>query len=245
MDVTLSSDKKVSRGEKIFLGILHIAVLAGATIMTVWITRLTLTNMSFLVDSRYLKFQFWMCLLFLTDIIAEWILSAHKFKYICTHVLFLLISIPYLNIINHFGLKLPGEVIYLLHFMPLLRGCYVFALVSGALTSSHVLSMFWVYFVWISASLLVASLMFYVVEHNVNPAVDSFWTSVWWSALNMTTTGTNINAVTATGKVIAVTLSAEGMTLFPVFTVYITSAVIKRNKKAGSNRNNATPADSK
>lgn len=230
MNTTLApSTHPRHRGEKIFLGILHILVLAASTIMVIWISRQTLRNLSFLVDSAYLEFQFWVCMLFIFDIVVEWIYSPKKWKYICGHILFILISIPYLNIINHFQINLSGEALYLLRFVPMIRAGYVLAMVTGAISSNRALSMFWVYFIWVVCSIYIAGLMFFVEEHFINPQVDTFWTALWWAALDMTTVGSNINAMTTTGKTLAVILSGEGLILFPVFTVYITNAVLRKD----------------
>ncbi len=71
--------------------------------------------------------------------------------------------------------------------------------------------------------------MFFEGEHYINPQVDTFWTALWWACMSMTTTGCNIEPVTTTGYVIQVFLSAEGMMLIPVFTVYFTRAVLSRS----------------
>ncbi|MDE6073563.1 MAG: two pore domain potassium channel family protein [Muribaculaceae bacterium] len=229
MTTILNKNTAISKSERYILGFLHILVLAASCIMIVWITRSTLRSMSFLVDSAYLKFQFWVCVLFMIDIAVEWYYSPKKLKYLIGHSLFILISIPYLNIIDYFGIHLPGEVMYLLRFVPMIRAGYVLALVSGALTENRSLSIFWVYMIWVIASIYIGALLFFVEEHFINPQVDTIWTSLWWAALDMTTVGSNINAMTATGKTIAVILSAEGLMLFPVFTVYVTNAVIKKD----------------
>lgn len=229
MATLLSKTTAVSKSERFLLGFLHILVLAASCIMIVWITRSTLRSMSFLVDSAYLKFQFWVCILFMIDIAAEWYYSPKKLRYLISHSLFILISIPYLNIIDYFGLHLPGEVMYLLRFVPMIRAGYVLALVSGVLTENKSLSIFWVYMIWVVASIYIGALLFFVEEHFINSQVDTIWTSLWWAALDMTTVGSNINAMTATGKTIAVILSAEGLMLFPVFTVYVTNAVLKKD----------------
>ncbi len=231
MNATIAPGQKLTRPSKILLYTLHLLVIAASCIMIVWITRQTLRNMSFLVDSVYLKFQFWVCLLFLVDIVVEWFYAPKKWKYICTHIFFLLISIPYLNIIDYFHVELSGETLYLLRFVPMIRAGYVLAMVSGALSENAALSMFWVYLIWVTASIYIAALMFFVEEHFINPQVDTFWTALWWAALDMTTVGSNINAMTTTGKTLAVILSGEGLILFPVFTVYITNAVLKTDEE--------------
>ena len=228
MITRLDNSVAISKRGKILLDTLHFLVLVASCIMIIWITRSTLTSMSFLVDTSYLNFQFWVCILFMIDIAVEWYYSQQKLRYIITNSLFIIISIPYLNIIHHFNLQLPGEVMYLIRFIPLIRAGYVFALVSGALTSNKSLSIFWVYMIWVITSLYIGALLFFVEEHSINPQVDTIWTSLWWAALDMTTVGSNINAMTATGKTIAIILSAEGIMLFPVFTVYVTNAVLKK-----------------
>ena len=228
MITRLDNSVAISKRGKILLDTLHFLVLVASCIMIIWITRSTLTSMSFLVDTSYLNFQFWVCILFMIDIAVEWYYSQQKLRYIITNSLFIIISIPYLNIIHHFNLQRPGEVMYLIRFIPLIRAGYVFALVSGALTSNKSLSIFWVYMIWVITSLYIGALLFFVEEHSINPQVDTIWTSLWWAALDMTTVGSNINAMTATGKTIAIILSAEGLMLFPVFTVYVTNAVLKK-----------------
>lgn len=196
--------------------------------MIVWISRETLENKSFLTDSSYMHFQFWVCILFLVDILAEWSISPSKWRYICTHILFIIVSVPYLNILQWTGISLPPHIMYLVKLFPLLRAGYVLAMVSRTFTSRKSLSMLWVYITWVAVTVYFAAMMFFIEEHYINPQVDTFWTSLWWAFLEMTTCGTNINPITPTGKVLAFLLSVEGLTLFPVFTVYITNAVIKK-----------------
>lgn len=218
------------RAAKYFETVLHLMVLAAAVAMVIWVSRETLENKSFLADSNYMHFQFWVCILFLFDIIVEWIMSPRKWKYICTHLLFIIVSIPYLNILEWAHISVPPRIMYLIRLVPLFRAGYVLALVSKTFTSRQSLSMLWVYITWVGVSVYFAAMMFFVEEHYINPQVDTFWTSLWWAFLEMTTCGTNIPTLTPTGKVLGVVLSVEGLTLFPVFTVYITNAVLRINK---------------
>lgn len=54
--------------------------------------------------------------------------------------------------------------------------------------------------------------------------------------MTVTTLGSNIIPVTTAGKVITTVLAATGMTVFPIFTVYITSVIsrLSQTKKAAS-----------
>lgn len=75
------------------------------------------------------------------------------------------------------------------------------------------------------ATVYFGSLMFFLEEHYINPQVTNYWSAFYWATMDLTTCGSNIDAITPTGKVIAVLLSGEGLILFPVFTVYITNAL--------------------
>lgn len=234
-----------SRLARFILTTLHIMVLAASVAMVIWISRETLENKSFLTDRRYMHFQFWVCLLFLVDILVEWSMSRSKWRYLCTHLIFIIVSIPYLNILQWAGIDLPPRVMYLIKLVPLLRAGYVLAMVSETFTSRKSLNMLWVYITWVAVSVYFAAMMFFVEEHYINPQVDTFWTAMWWAFLEMTTCGTNIAILTPTGKVLGVVLSVEGLTLFPVFTVYITNAVLKFNKdRNGGDTGTSTPSPS-
>ena len=54
---------------------------------------------------------------------------------------------------------------------------------------------------------------------------------LWWAYMDVTTVGSNIIAVTPTGRVLSVLLAALGMMMFPIFTVYVTSLVERRYKE--------------
>lgn len=223
-----------------FLTSLHIMVLATSVAMVIWVSRETLENKSFLTDSRYMHFQFWVCILFLFDIIAEWSLTRGKWKYLATHILFIIVSIPYLNILQWAGLTVEPHIMYLIKLVPLFRAGYVLAMVCKTFTSRKSLSMLWVYITWVAVTVYFAAMMFFVEEHFINPKVDTFWTALWWAFLEMTTCGTNISIMTPTGKVLGVVLSVEGLTLFPVFTVYVTNAVLKISKSNAVQSDNGT-----
>ena len=79
------------------------------------------------------------------------------------------------------------------------------------------------------ATVYFSSLIFFVLEHKVNPLVPDYGEALWWAFMDVTTVGSNIYAVTVTGKVLSVLLAALGMMMFPIFTVYVTSLVQKAN----------------
>lgn len=203
-----------------------------AVVMIAYITYDTLRNISFIADPRYMKIQLWICIAFLVDILIETFLSPHRLRFLFRHTPFILICIPYLNIFSSCGVSIDPELYYVFRFMPMIRAAFVLAIVCGGIPGNWVQNLFSVYLILLLSTVYFCSLMFFVDEHYLNPDVRSYWDSLWWSIMAMTTTGCNINPVTPTGKVISVVLSAGGLILFPIFTVYITSRLTKDKKSA-------------
>ena len=87
------------------------------------------------------------------------------------------------------------------------------------------------YLTMLLATVYFSSLAFSVLEHKVNPLVHSYGDALWWAFMDVTTVGSNIIAVTVTGRVLSVLLAALGMMMFPIFTVYITNLIQQSNKR--------------
>lgn len=213
--------------EKRIVDILHALVISASVALIAYITYDTLQNVSFMASPTYQKVQLWICLFFLFDILIECLLSVDKLRYLKHNILFILVSIPYLPIIWHLNLPVNGEIAYLLRFVPLVRAGYVLAIATGVMSKNWISSLFGIYIIILISVLYFLSLMFFVEEHFVNPGVPTYWSSLWYSVMQMTTCGCNIMPVTPSGKIIGVVLSAVGLILFPVFTVYFTQAFSK------------------
>lgn len=181
-----------------------------------------------------MKIQLWICIWFLFDFVLEFFLAKHKWRYIRTHFIFLLVAIPYQNIIAYYGWTFSPEVTYLLRFIPLLRGGYALAIVVGWLTYNRASSLFVSYLTMLLATVYFASLAFFVLEHKVNPLVTDYGDALWWAFMDVTTVGSNIIAMTTTGRVLSVLLAALGMMMFPIFTVYITNLIQQSNQRKSS-----------
>lgn len=213
--------------QRVMLG-LHLTVLLGAITLITVISWDTFNNVSFIADPFYTHIQFWICMIFLADIIIGWALARRRWQYLRHNLLFMIVSIPYLSIISRYGLEIPGQIQYVLRFIPMLRAAYVLAIVTGALYANRISSLFMAYMALLIATLYFGSLMFFVEEHNVNPNIHSYWSALWWAIMDMTTCGSGFSPVTTTGKVLGIILSIEGLILFPVFTVYIANALTRR-----------------
>lgn len=212
-----------------FFGILHILILIVSIYLVVVISIDTFRNLAFYKEPKFLYIQTWVCLLFLADFFIELILSPTKGRYMATRWAFFLVSVPWLPIFHHFGLRFSHQAEYLIQFIPLIRGGYAMAFVVGWFTSNRATSLFWSYLVTLLATVYFSSLAFYLFEHHVNPEVKDYYSALWWAFMDVTTVGCNIVAMTPVGRLLSVLLAALGMMMFPIFTVYITARIKRRS----------------
>lgn len=208
-----------------FYAVLHVFILLVSIYLVVCISIDTFKNIPFYDNPRFLMTQWWICLLFLGDFFVELILSPDKKHYMASRWVFLLVSIPWLALFNHYHVHFPTQVEYFIRFMPLIRGGYALAIVVGWFTSNRATSLFWSYLITLLATVYFSSLAFYLFEHSVNPLVKDYPSALWWAFMDVTTVGSNITAMTPVGRVLSVVLAALGMMMFPIFTVYVTDSV--------------------
>ena len=214
--------------KRITLLTMRLLVLVASGLLVAVISVDAFRSMSFVADPFYLRLQTWICYFFMFDIAVEWSLSDRKLHYLWSNLFFIIVSVPYMQLIATFGWRLPEPVMFVLRFMPLLRAAFVAGLLVGAAARNRMTTLFATYMVILAATLYFGSLMFFIAEQPVNPGVRTFWSALWWAVMDMTTCGSSISELTPTGRVLGVLLSAEGLVLFPVFTVYLTSALSSR-----------------
>lgn len=215
--------------------VLHIVILLLSILLVALISIDTFKGINFYNQPRFEKWQFWICIVFLADFFIEFFLSDRKWHYFGTHFLFLLVSIPYQAIIYKFGWVVSEQLSYIIRYMPLIRGGYAMAIVVGWFTSNKITGLFFSYIITLISTVYFASLIFYLFEQGVNPEVQNYGDALWWACMDVTTVGTDVVAITTVGRVLSVLLAALGMMMFPIFTVYVTNMLTRRNQEADDN----------
>ena len=129
-------------------------------------------------------------------------------------------------------------------FHPARTQRWALAIVVGWLTSNRASGLFVSYLTMLLAMVYFSSLIFFVIEQKVNPEVKDYNDALWWAFMDVTTVGSNIIAITPTGRILSVLLAALGMMMFPIFTVYVTSLVQSANKKKENYYNQTHPVSS-
>lgn len=212
-------------------------VLMGSILVIVGLSVEVFHDSERIYHQRYMQLQFWVCIVFLLDFFIRFFLSRHKWKFMASNFIFLLVSIPYLQIFGALQIQLSAEAEYMLRLIPLIRGGYGLAIMVGWITQNRTTSLMVSYVLMLLALTYFASLVFFSLEHAINPMLTSFGDSLAWAFMNVTTVGSNIVPMTATGKVLAIVLAASGMMMFPIFTVYITSRFQNLWNKGANGKN--------
>lgn len=220
-----------SKSRRFVRTFMNLVVLILSGLLITWISIDTFKRVDFLENHAYMTFQFWVCMVFILDFFIGLFYSHHKWQYFRRRLVFLLLSIPVLNIVNALDITLSSDALYFARFIPLARGALALAIVISYISSNAVTSLFMSYITIMIFIVYFCSLIFYQREAGVNPDVNTYWTALWWSAMNMSTVGCAIAPVTVSGKIVAVILPITGMIIFPLFTVYLTDYVTRTMKK--------------
>ena len=219
-------NRPLTRAGRLAVDISHGIVLALSLALILYISYDTFENVPFLSSHTYMTFQLWVCLYFLFDFFLALALVPDKRGYVRRRWLFLLISIPYLNIYKMLpGLELSPTVLYFLRFVPLVRGCYSLSLVVGYVSANRSVSMLTQYAVILATMVYIGSLIFYYEEHGVNAAVTNYWDALYWACMNVNTVGCSFAPVTVAGRIISTILPLGGMLLLPLFTAALVNKV--------------------
>lgn len=213
--------------KKYIFHIMHTAILLLSVALIVFISYEIFNDVDFLNDSFYMTFQLCVCIFFIFDYCLCVSLAPNPRRYALRNIGFLIISIPYLNIIDMLGLQVGPQVLYYIRFIPLIRGAWAMAIVVSYVSTNKIVGIFASYLSIMLLVLYFASILFFAQEQPINPGVPTYWSSLWWCSLEMTTIGAPVNPFTPTGKVLAAILAGMGMIMFPLFTVYLTQMLRK------------------
>ncbi|WP_302409262.1 potassium channel family protein [Comamonas kerstersii] len=210
--------------------VLNLLGVIAALVLIVSISLEAFSGQVFLEGSIYARVQLWVCVYFLLDIFLLMALAPKKMRFFFRHFLLILLSVPYLSLIDFFALSFSNEAQYLLKFLPIMRGGAALIVLVKMVVSNKLTGLFIAYLVSFFSVVYFFTLVFFVFEGGINPLVSSYYDALWWASMTVTTVGSNIVPVTVLGKVATAVLATVGMTVFPIFTVYITSLVQRMNQ---------------
>lgn len=211
------------------LRVTNIASMIAGLAIIVSLSYDILHNHLFVITPAYLEVQFIACLILLMDFSLHLLAAYDRKRYFWRNFVFLLVSIPLLNIVLWSGVELSREWYFILKMAPLIRAFAAVIIVVAWLVNGRIKMLFAGYLFTVVAFTYLAALLFYCYEYGINPKVDNFGNALWWAWMGVTTVGAAVFPVTAIGKILAVMLPSLGMMMFPIFTIYVTN-LITQNK---------------
>lgn len=218
--------------------VFNIITLIGCLIILATLSFEIIHNDDFVINALFLRMQIVICITFLIDFALRFSLSDNKPRFVLYNWVLLVVAIPILNIIIWFNIDVSSKWYLIYRLAPMIRGFYGLIMVVRLITRRGIVSLMVSYIATVLVFTYCASLMFYSVEHQLNPELTSFGEAIWWAWMNVTTVGANIYAKTAIGKVLTVLLSSLGMMMFPIFTAFIIDQ-FKLNYSSRRRRNKA------
>lgn len=172
----------------------------------------------------YINLQLVICVIFCVDFFVTMAAQRNKIRYLFSHLILLILSLPYLSLFNG---ERQGMLLFAL--MPILRTFVaIYILLRWLMRGESALRILYAYLLSVISFTYISALLFYDCELNINSDLTNFGDAVWWAAMALTTTELTITPVTLTAKVLAVALPLAGMLMLPVATNFLLS--IRRSR---------------
>jgi hypothetical protein len=130
---------------KVFEQILNGLVLLGSLAIIIVASIELLDGNNALSETFILKFHLWVCGLFLADFFVRWYTDGWTGRFFNHNLFFLLVSIPYLNIVYGLSTTISHSTWLILRLIPLARGIYGVSLIVGWMTRSRITNLFATY----------------------------------------------------------------------------------------------------
>src|SRR5690554_3400982 len=96
------------------LGVLASLVLIGS------ISFQAFTGTPFSVDNIYNKIQLGVCIYFLLDFSLQLFIAHRRWRFFARNFILILLSIPYSYLLQYFYFDFSTEVLYVIHFLPII-----------------------------------------------------------------------------------------------------------------------------
>ncbi|MFR9649086.1 MAG: ion channel [Rikenellaceae bacterium] len=195
----------------------------------------------------YLEIQFVVCLLFLATFFVELYESQKPHRYLVRNILFLLLSIPYLNIVVWVIPNVSRTTSMLASSVPIVRSLLaLFIILRWVIRGNTARRLFFAYTLAVLLFTYVSALIFYDLEYGVNSELKSFGDALWWAWMGLSTAGAQIFPITTIGRTLGVILPVMGMMILPIFTGYVLSIDRERivsHPSSNKSKTNSNPSE--
>lgn len=141
--------------------ILNILVLASS-LAIIFVLSIELLSVKPVLSERFiLNFHLIACSVFLADFFVRWYYHHGKISFLWKNLIFLLVSIPYLNIVYSLTPTVSHSAWILLRLIPLARGIYGVTIIVNWMTRSKMTNLFITYLTVLIVTIYFCSILFF------------------------------------------------------------------------------------
>ncbi len=178
--------------------------------------------------------DFFVCAIFLGDWLFFFFQADHKGRYLKTHFVDLIASVPYASVLKPFRAL---RFFRLIRGLELLKGLRAMRPLMSFFFKNKARSALTIYLSITSLIYIYSSLGIYALESDVNAGLNNFGDAMWMCFTTLTSVGYgDIYPATGAGRVIAAILVITGMGLFGLVTGEVATIIIK-HIQPNSNQN--------
>ncbi len=204
-----------------------IILLSVYTVIEFFISLVTKTSSA--EEARLDAIDFGVCMLFLADWFYYFIQAKDKKHYTKSHLIDLLASIPYVQILRPFRIFRAVRILRLLRVIPAIRGGGKFVKIFA---KNRARSAMTIYLIFTTLIYFYGTLGVYNFEVGINRNVRTFGDAMWMCFTTLTTVGYgDCYPVTPGGRVLCAVLVLTGMGLFSLLTAEFASFILKEVKQ--------------
>ncbi|HEX2938727.1 MAG TPA: potassium channel family protein [Ruminiclostridium sp.] len=175
------------------------------------------------------EIDFFICILFLADWIYYFIVSKDKARYFKHHLLDLISSIPFVQILKPLRIARAARIFRLVRLIRGMRGAEKFI---GIFAKNKARSAMSIYIVITTIIYLYGTLGIYNFEEGINKNINSFGDAMWMAFTTLTTVGYgDCYPITPGGRILCALLVLTGMGLFSLFTAEFAAYILKAVNK--------------
>lgn len=169
--------------------------------------------------------DFIICLLFLTDWIYYFVFAKDKKKYFKMHILDLISSIPFVQILKPLRI---ARAIRIIRILRLIRGIKGVEKLFTVFAKNKARSAMSIYILLTTIIYTYGTLGIYNFEEGINKNIRTFGDAMWMAFTTLTTVGYgDCYPITPGGRVMCALLVLTGMGLFSLFTAEFAAYILK------------------
>lgn len=211
---------------------LEILLLIASILLIVGVTIEVVVGDGSHFSSWFLTLQFVVCLIFLGSFFVGLSEASSGRGYVVRNLAFLLLSVPYLNIMTWCMPDFDRTTFILAGATPVVRSLLAISIIlRWTIRGSTAKSLFYAYTLAVILFAHLSALLLYDIEYGVNPNLNSFGDAVWWAWMSISTAGAQLVPISSVGRVLGAILPIMGMLILPIFTGYILSVEKQRVAK--------------